>query len=420
MQRSAERERTLLVISGGRDAVPVIGQARRLGLRVVVSDGAPDAPGFRLADAGLLASTHDPDATVEAARAYAARTPIDGVLAAAAVPVTAAAVAHALELPGLAPTAAELVADKLATRERLRERGVPVPWFAAVESPAALAAFAAGRARALVVKPVDSSGARGIVRLLRGVDPIWAYGVAAAESPTGRVMVEDFVAGPQLTAEAALVRGRATTLAIADRNYEMLDRFAPFMVDNGGELPSRLPDSTLARVEATIAAAVAALDLGHGALRASLAVTDAGPQLIDLAAGLGHGYFCSHEIPLATGIELVPIAIGLALGDEPDDLALSPRWSQGVAERYFFPAPGVVTAVRGAPEAAVGEGVALLEVRVAPGERVRPVSSHLCRGGVVVAVGETREVAVARAEAAAARVRIITGPAASILSPSLH
>src|SRR5207244_10534526 len=74
---------TLLVISGGREAVPVIEEARRMGLRVLVSDGAPDAPGFRLADAGLLASTGDPEGTVDAVRAYAARTPVDGVLAVA-------------------------------------------------------------------------------------------------------------------------------------------------------------------------------------------------------------------------------------------------------------------------------------------------------------------------------------------------
>jgi hypothetical protein len=38
------------------------------------------------------------------------------------------------------------------------------------------------------------------------------------------------------------------------------------------------------------------------------------------------------------------------------------------------------------------------------------MTSHVCRAGVVIAVGETREVAVARAEAAVARVRIATAP----------
>src|SRR5437899_1966780 len=136
---SAHGERTVLFVSGGREAVPAILEARRMGLRVVVSDAAPDAPGFRLADTGLLASTYDVEATTEAARAYAARHRIDGVLAVAAdVPVTVAAVADALRLPGISLASACLAADKLAMKSRLRAAGVPVPWYSAVESTAAL------------------------------------------------------------------------------------------------------------------------------------------------------------------------------------------------------------------------------------------------------------------------------------------
>src|SRR5262245_23510995 len=97
MSASAASGRTLLVVSASRDAVPVITEARRLGLRVVACDGTPDAPGFRLADAGLVAPVDDPDSVVEAARAFAARVPIAGVVAASAeVPCTVAAVADAL------------------------------------------------------------------------------------------------------------------------------------------------------------------------------------------------------------------------------------------------------------------------------------------------------------------------------------
>jgi hypothetical protein len=80
-----------------------------------------------------------------------------------------------------------------------------------------------------------------------------------------------------------------------------------------------------------------------------------------------------------------------------------------VAQRYLFPSAGVVTSVDGIEEAAAGEGVALLEVRVGRGDRVRPMTSHVCRAGVVITVGDTREIAVARAEAAVARIRIGIG-----------
>src|SRR5256712_14210173 len=96
--------KTLLIVSGAREAMPIIAAARRMGLRVLVSDGAPDAPGFRQADAGLLAPTADAEASVEAARAYAQRTRIDGAIGVRAeVARTVAAVAPALGLAGLPP-----------------------------------------------------------------------------------------------------------------------------------------------------------------------------------------------------------------------------------------------------------------------------------------------------------------------------
>ncbi len=413
------RPRTLLIVSGGREAVPAIAEARRMGLRVLVSDGAPDAPGLRLADAGLIASTYDAEATVEAARAYAARNPIDGVLAVAAdVPVTVAAVADALGLPGISLATAYLAADKLAMKERLRAAGVPVPWYAAVASAEALATLAARTSAPLIVKPVDSRGARGVVRLLPGVEPTWAYEIAAAESPTGRVMVEAFVAGPQVSTESVVVGGQVTTVGFSDRNYELLERFAPFVIENGGELPSHLPERTRLAIEALVADAAHALGVRHGTVKGDVVVGPGGPMMIELAARLSGGYFCTHEIPLATGVNLVGAAIRLALGEEPRREDLRPRWSKGVAQRYLFPPPGTVTAVEGAAEAAAGEGIALLEIRVACGDRVRPMTSHVCRAGVVITVGETRAQAVERAEAAAARVRILTRPVAS--AAALH
>jgi biotin carboxylase len=413
--------RTLLVVSGGREALPAIGEARDMGLRVVVSDGAPDAPGFRLADAGLVVSTADPEATVAAARAYAQRTPIDGVIAVASdVPVTVAAVADALGLPGISLESARLAADKLAMKDRFTTRCVPVPWYAAVDSAEALEGIVARADRPLIVKPVDSRGARGVLRLLPGVDPAWAYRLAAAESPTGRVMVEEFISGPQVSTESVVVDGRTTTIGMSDRNYELLDRYAPFVIENGGDLPSRLHPMVLDRIERLVSDAAAALGITHGTVKGDIVVGPEGPMVIELAARLSGGYFCTHEIPLATGVNFVRAAIELALGESPDPETLRPKWSRGVAQRWLFPAPGTVVAVRGAAEVATGEGIALVEVRVAPGARVPPMTSHVTRAGVVIAVAETREAAIVRAEAAAGRVRIVTQPAAAAAMAALH
>ena len=418
---ASTQPRTLLIISGGIEAVPAIAEARRQGLRVLVSDGDPAAPGFRLADAGLIASTYDADATVDAARQYAMQNRIDGVLAVAAdVPVTVAAVACALGLPGITPATAHLASDKLAMKERFRAAGVPVPWFRAVSDSATLVAVAAEAERPLIVKPVDSRGARGVVRLLPGIDPMWAFGVAAAESPSGRVMVETYVPGPQVSTESVVAGGRTTTVGFSDRNYALLGRFAPFVIEDGGELPSRLSPAMHEAIAALVARAADAMGVRHGTVKGDIVVGPDGPMIIELAARLSGGFFCTHEIPLATGVNLVEAAIRLALGEEPQAADLEPRWSRGVAQRFLFPEPGRVVSVEGAAQASLGEGIALLEVRVKPGTIVPRMTSHVCRAGVVIAVGDDRAQAVTRAEAALARVRVVTAPDACPVGAALH
>jgi len=418
MQTERAPAKTLLVVSGAREAMPIIAAARRMGLRVLVSDGAPDAPGFRQADAGLLAPTADAEASVEAARAYAQRTRIDGVIGVGAeVARTVAAVAEALGLAGIPPATAALAADRLALRARLRARGVAVPWCAPVEGPAALEALAARTQLPLALRPVDGALA---LRLLPDVDPRWAVEVAAAASPGGSVMVEEQVAGARVRAQAIVVDGRATTVALADRDDEVLERFAPFVVERGSTLPSAAHPAAAERIAGTVAAAAAALGMRAGTLSVEVVLGPRGPVLVELGTGLSGGYIGTHEVPLATGVDLVAAEIRLALGETPEPGALRARWCQGVARRFLLPAPGTVTSVRGAAEAAAGEGIALLEVVATPGQRIGPPGGRGCHGGVVIAVDETREGALRRAEAAAARVRIVTmpgpGAAASLLN----
>ena len=110
--------RTLLVVSGGAEAVPGIRLAKRMGLHVVVSDGSAAAPGLAEADDSLIASTYDVAATIAAATEYSRTVRrLDGVMCIAAdVPVTVASVAAALGLPGIPLEAARLAADKLAMK----------------------------------------------------------------------------------------------------------------------------------------------------------------------------------------------------------------------------------------------------------------------------------------------------------------
>jgi biotin carboxylase len=406
----------VLFVGGSREAAPAIRRARELGLHVAVSDGSPDAPGFALADERLFASTYDVAETVAAARRSRERSGrLDGVLCAACdVPVTVAAVAEELGLPGISVATARLAVDKLAMKDRLAAAGVPVPWYAPVGSLEELRRRVAEAPGLLVLKPVDSRGARGVQRLLPWVDLAAAYAEAVRHSPTRRVMIERYLEGPQVSTESLVVGGVAHTPGFSDRNYEYLDRFAPFLIENGGDLPSFLPADTQRAVRDVVQAAAAALGVDGWIVKGDIVVPDVAgrpvPHVIELAARLSGGFFCTHEIPLNTGVDFVGAAIRLAVGDRVDPAELVPRFQRPVCQRYVFPAPGRVVAVRG-HEVLQRDGIAFGEIRVAPGDRVAVQDHHPARPGVVIAVGETRDQARERAEAAIRDIAIETDPA---------
>jgi biotin carboxylase len=397
-----------MVVGGGIEAVPGIRLAQQMGLHVVVSDREPAAPGLACADDAIVADTYDVAVTVEAARRYHERRRIDGVLCIATdVPLTVASVAEALRLPGITTAAARLATDKLAMKERFRADGVPIPWFTEVRSRGELAALAAARGL-LVLKPVDSRGARGVLRLTPEVDLAWAYEEALSHSPSGRIMVEQFLPGPQVSTESLVIDGVAHTPGFSDRNYEYLERFAPHIIENGGDLPSRLPRAVQDEVRALAGRAARSLGIDRGVVKGDIVVSNGRAHVIEVAARLSGGYFCSHEIPWNTGVELLRHAIDLALGARPAPETLLPRFQRGVCQRYLFPAPGRVTAIRGVDAVRAVPGIRLCELRVREGDLVAPYRHHPMRAGLVMAVGESRREAQALATWAARTVVIET------------
>lgn len=400
----------ILLVGGGIESVPGLTTAKRMGLDVVVSDANPACPAALLADGFLPASTYDAEETVARALHYHRQVrPLNGVFCLGSdIPVTVARVAQALNLPGIPVQAATVVADKLLMKDCFQAAGIPLPWYAPVDSAAALEAVAAAQKRILVVKPPDSRGARGVIRLLPGMDVAAVYAESAAQSPTGRVMVEQYLSGPQLSTESLVVDGRVHTIGVSDRNYEYLDRFAPYFIENGGDLPSCLDDQCLAKTRRLLERVAPALGIVNGVVKGDIVIVDGEPHVIEVAARLSGGYFCSHEIPLNTGVDFVGVAIDLALGRTIDPARLVPSLDQGVSQRYLFADPGTVVAIEGVDRAERIEGVVHVELRVAVGEDIGAVRNHPSRAGVIIAVGAGRQQAVERVEKAVGCIRIRT------------
>jgi biotin carboxylase len=126
---------------------------------------------------------------------------------------------------------------------------------------------------------------------------------------------------------------------------------------------------------------------------------------VELAARLGGG----HDADLcraALGVDLNALALGAAFGEDIDDAALVPRSQAGGAcVRFLVAPPGPLEQVRGEEEAGAVEGVQLVLVYREAGYVFTPLRRGPDRAGAVLAVGHSRDEALARAAEAAALVR---------------
>jgi biotin carboxylase len=277
-----------------------------------------------------------------------------------------------------------------------------------VNTPQDLQRIAVERGRDLVIKPVDSRGSRGVQRVAQVEDLNKAFLLARSHSPTERVMVEQYLSGPQVSTESILIGGRCFTPGFSDRNYEFLDRYAPFFIENGGDLPSHLPEATQAKVRDLVARAAGALGVTDGSVKGDIVVHDGEPYVIELAARLSGGFFCTREIPLNTGVDFIGAAIRIALGETVSEADLTPKHFTPVVQRYAFPDPGKVVEISGADAARAMPGIAEVVVTAKPGDVIPPAGDKRPSAAMVLATGVTRDAALAAANDALATIRIKT------------
>ena len=403
--------RCLLIIGGGIEQVRAYEVAHEIGLMTVGSDRNPRAPALRIADHAIVASTRDTEETVHAAKEFTTRYRIHGVMTLANdVPLTVASVAAELGLPGISLESARLAADKLAMKARFHATGVPTPEFREVGSPEEVESAIGDWGYPVVLKPIDGRGGRGVLRITSWVDVCWAFQRALEQSDRKRVIVERFVEGRQLSTESMVYRGRCYTVSWSERNYELLHRFAPYIIENGGVLPADLSEQETAEVQDIVARAATSLGITDGPVKGDIVMAEEGPMVIELAARLSGGYLCTDQIPLARGVDLVKQTIRLALGEDLDTAELFPRDLCKLGVRYFFPEPGRIASIRGFNELDRYDWLAKKKLFFKVGDVLDPVTDHTKRAGFVITTGDNRNEAVSRAKEAVARVQIDTTP----------
>ena len=400
--------KVVLILGAGREQVLAIKKAKSLGYRTIACDIAEDAPGLDHADVSYIVDIRDVDAICEIGRAHR----VNGVFShAVEIPEIVAVVSKRLGLPGLDYEVADLCTNKSRRIAKLRESGLNVADYWYIDKRGELKDLAKTLIYPVVIKPVDSAGARGVV-LVESRDEIeFAYEKAAEASRSNRVLIESFLEGDQLSTESVVYNGKIKTFAIADRNYTRNATFKPYFIEDGINFPSCLPDETIARVLEVVEKTIKALGINYGAAKGDILIKEGTIYVIEMACRTSGGWFGAGSIPIATGVDALTPLLQMSVSDEPDMSLLEPTMMSGCAQRYWIPEKDLrLQAISGLDCVPSMPGVKMFEVFFpAIGSRITKAQSHSDRYAHVICVGCDRSEAVFNAENAISQIRTVEG-----------
>ena len=387
----------LMIVGASVLQIPAILKAKSMGLYVGVVDFNPHAIGIQYADEFFNASTMDEDAVLKAAEDFKP----DGIMTLATdMPMRGVSKASdKLHLHSISYETSFKATDKYEMIKAFKAYGVPAPWFFDVDSFEDLKALDGKVDFPCIIKPTDNAGSRGVAKVKNCEELLENYEYSHSCSRHGKVIVEEYLDGPEVSVEVMVVNGEVNILQITDK----ITTDSPHFVEMGHTQPSRLSEGIQSQIRAVAKLACKSIGLDKGPAHVEMKVTSRGPVMIELGARMGGDNITTHLVPLSTGIDMVKATIDVALGETPD---IIPTLHNGSAIRYFEVPLGTIKSIEGVKDALKIPGIKQITFTKEVGEKTTPIKCSNDRIGFVIAQGENAEKAVETCEKAMATIKI--------------
>lgn len=301
----------ILFLGGAPTQIPPIKYALEEGHYVITCDYLPENPGHKLSHEYYNVSTTDKEAVL----ALAETLKIDGIVAYASDPSapTAAYVSEKLELPGNPYNSVEILARKDLFRAFIEKHGFNTPrsqsfydideareWLEEIGTPA-------------FIKPVDSSGSKGVTGLEDKNRFDEAFNHALQFSQEKKVVVEEAIIrkGYQVAGDGFIVDGRLVFRCWADEHF---DKLCNGLVPIGQTFPTSHDQQLLDTAHKETQRLLTLLNMKTGALNFDFLFSDEGKfYFLELGPRNG-GCLIPEVIRYSTQIDLVKYTVDAALG----------------------------------------------------------------------------------------------------------
>ena len=299
-----------------------IKKAKELGLHVITCDYLPENPGHKFADEYYNVSTTDKDAVL----ALAQKLNVDGVVAYASDPAapTAAYVCEKMGLPTSPYESVCILSEKDLFRKYLTEHGFNVPkaigCTSLEEAQKAITEFQLP----VMIKPVDSSGSKGINKLTDICQLRDFVEDALKYSRKKRIIIEEFIVkkGYQISGDAFSVDGKLVFHCLGNEYYSKknVKDFAPI----GECWPFLMDQKYIDTLAVDLQRLISLLGMKSTAYNVEAIVGENEKvYILELGARSG-GSLIPQVTYLATGVDMVEYVIKAAIGESCESLKMAP------------------------------------------------------------------------------------------------
>lgn len=298
-----------------------IKEAVKMGYYVITCDYLPENPGHKFAHEYYNVSTTDKDAVLELAK----RLKVDGVVAYASDPAApvAAYVCEKLGLPTSPYKSVEILSNKDLFRKYLKEYGFNSPIAMGFSSYEEADANKDLFKLPVMVKPVDSSGSKGINKLTSW-NQLESYVKEALDySRSKRIIIEEFIEkqGWQISGDAFSVNGKLVFHCFGNEYYNPNGRkdFAPI----GESWPFMMDTKFIDILVGDLQRLITSLKMTSTAYNVEAIVDKSGKvYILELGARSG-GSLIPQITKYATGVDMVPYVIKAAVGEDCSGLCMA-------------------------------------------------------------------------------------------------
>ncbi|MEF2782746.1 MAG: ATP-grasp domain-containing protein [Clostridium sp.] len=294
--------------------------AKELGYYVITCDYLPNNPGHKYSDEYYNISTTDKEAVLNLAK----KLNIDGIMSYASdvSASTVAYVAEKLNLPSNPLNSIEILTNKGKFRKFLIDNGFNAPKSKVFkENEFDLAKkYIYENSLPIMIKPVDSSGSKGITKLINYKDFKEAFEFALEFSNSKTIVIEDFIEreGNMLEMEGFIVNGEIKFYCAMDQHCDpSCTLFSPI----GSSIPTSQSEELQLAAKNTAQKVFDLLKMKFGSFNFEY-VVDKNKNIYIMEIGPRNGgNFIPDVINYAKGINLAEYVIKSAVGEDCSSIA---------------------------------------------------------------------------------------------------